>query len=90
MTNLARTLTSLADLGVWIYGLAEKGDQNLNDISFSGSVAIVLGSEGLGLRRLTIEKCDHLVTLPTSAIFTTLNVAVACGISLYAVFNRRK
>ena len=89
VTNLARTLTNLAQLGVWIYGFAEKAP-SIADTEFSGRAAIVLGNEGKGIRSLTAKKCDYLLSLPTSDRFSTLNVSVACGVALYEVFKQIK
>lgn len=89
VTNLARTLTSLAKLGVWVYGFAE-GAPSIADTKFTGHTAIVLGNEGKGIRSLTAKKCDYLLSLPTSERFSTLNVSVACGVALYEVFRQVK
>ena len=63
--NLARTLDQLKEAGFWLYGLDERGDVAIGDLDLAGRVCIVLGAEGEGLRRLTSEKCDRLVTIPT-------------------------
>ena len=65
--NLARTLDQLKEAGFWLYGLDERGDVAIGDLDLAGRVCIVLGAEGEGLRRLTAEKCDRLVTIPTKA-----------------------
>src|SRR5262245_39031070 len=65
--NLARTLEQLKEAGFWLYGLDERGDASLTDLDLDGRACIVLGAEGTGLRRLTAEKCDRLVTIPTDA-----------------------
>jgi 23S rRNA (guanosine2251-2'-O)-methyltransferase len=91
VTNLARTLDSLKDAGVWLVGLAGEADQDLYDVDLTGPVALVLGAEGEGLRRLTREKCDHLARIPMAGAVESLNVSVAAGICLYeAVRQRRK
>ncbi len=59
MTNLARTLRDLQQLGVWIYGLAGEAEASFYSLDLRGNVALVLGGEGDGLRRLTRENCDH-------------------------------
>ena len=64
MTNLARCLRDLQKLGVWIYGLAGEADASLYSIDLKGNVALVLGGEADGLRRLTRENCDQLVKIP--------------------------
>ena len=83
--NLSRAIGELQDRGVAIYGLAAEAEHALADFSFSGSVALVLGSEGKGLRRLTREKCDGLLAIPMAGAVGSLNVAVAAGIALYEV-----
>jgi 23S rRNA (guanosine2251-2'-O)-methyltransferase len=85
VTNLARTMEQLAELGMWFYGFTEHTDTLISQVSFSGGVGIVMGSEANGLRELTMRRCDHLIKLPTSDAFSTLNVSVATGIALYEV-----
>lgn len=85
VTNLSRTMEKLAKHGVWLYGLSEHADQHLASHSLTGNIAIVMGSEAKGIRELTAKKCDYLVSLPTSKVFSTLNVSVATGIALYEV-----
>ncbi len=89
VTNLARTLTSLAKLGVGVYGFAE-GAPSLAATKFAGHTALVLGNEGKGIRSLTAKKCDYLLSLPTAERFSTLNVSVACGVVLYEAFKQLK
>jgi 23S rRNA (guanosine2251-2'-O)-methyltransferase len=81
--NLARTLEQLKDAGFWLYGLDEHGDAAIGTLDLKGRVCIVLGAEGEGLRRLTAEKCDRLVTIPTNAALASLNVSNAASIALY-------
>jgi len=85
VTNLVRTMDGLADHGIWFYGLTEKADQTISEMNFSGNIGIVMGGEEKGMRDLTAKKCDHLIKLPTSDDFSTLNVSVATGITLYEV-----
>lgn len=89
VTNLARTLKLLQEHGVWIYGASEDGTKNLYDIDFTGSVALVLGAEGSGLRRLTRESCDELMMIPTLGEISSLNVSVATGVCLFEVVRQR-
>lgn len=89
VTNLARTLSELKELGVWIYGAASEASQTLYQTDLSGPVAIVLGSEGKGLRRLTREHCDALVKIPMYGTVASLNVSVAAGILLFEVVRQR-
>lgn len=90
VTNLARTLRTLQDAGIWIYGAASEADQALYDIDFKGNVALVLGAEGGGMRRLTREHCDGLVKIPMAGTVESLNVSVATGVLLYEVVRQRK
>jgi len=82
VTNLARTLRTLQGAGIWIYGAAGEADQTLYDIDFKGNVALVLGAEGSGMRRLTREHCDGLVKIPMAGTVESLNVSVATGVLL--------
>lgn len=87
--NLARTLDQLKDAGFWRYGLDEGGDAKINDLDLRGRTCIVLGAEGEGLRRLTSEKCDRLVTIPTSAALAALNVSNAAAVAAYEWARQR-
>jgi 23S rRNA (guanosine2251-2'-O)-methyltransferase len=87
--NLARTLDQLKEAGFWTYGLDERGDTPIAGLDMAGRVCIVLGAEGEGLRRLTAEKCDRLVTIPTSQALAALNVSNAAAIASYE-WARRK
>lgn len=89
VTNMARAIELLKREQFWIYGAAEQGDTVLPTINFSGNVAITLGAEGKGLRRLTRESCDQLFSIPSSKSFSTLNVSVATGVCLYEVFRQK-
>jgi 23S rRNA (guanosine2251-2'-O)-methyltransferase len=81
--NLARTLEQLKAAGFWLYGLDERGDAPIGGLDLKGRVCIVLGAEGEGLRRLTAEKCDRLVTIPTQSALAALNVSNAAAVALY-------
>jgi len=89
VTNLARTLQLLKDSGVWITGTSDKTDQNLYQANFNGPTAIVMGAEDKGLRRLTEEACDHLVSIPMAGSVSSLNVSVATGVVLYEAVRQR-
>jgi 23S rRNA (guanosine2251-2'-O)-methyltransferase len=89
VTNLARALDDLKDSGIWILG-ADAGGEALPGADVSGPVAWVLGAEGAGLRRLTRERCDRIVGIPLRGSVESLNVAVACGICLYATRAARE
>lgn len=90
VTNLARTLEGLKERGIWLYGTAGEADTLLYDADLSGPVAIVMGAEGAGLRRLTRETCDHLVKLPMAGEVSSLNVSVATGICLFEAVRQRQ
>jgi 23S rRNA (guanosine2251-2'-O)-methyltransferase len=89
VTNLARTLRYLQDRNIWIYGAAAEATQTLYQTDLKGSVALVLGAEGSGLRRLTREHCDGLLTIPMSGSVSSLNVSVATGIFLFEAVRQR-
>lgn len=88
-TNLSRCLRDLQQLGVWIYGLAGEADASLYGIDLRGNVALVLGGEADGLRRLTREQCDQLVKIPMPGEFESLNVSVATGVALFEAVRQR-
>lgn len=90
VTNLARTLRALQDMGVWIVGTAGEADGLLYDQDLTGPVALVLGAEGSGMRRLTREHCDFLVKLPMAGSVSSLNVSVAAGVCLFEVVRQRR
>ena len=83
VTNLARALGELQQAGYWCVGLDESGTRTLAELDLTGRVAIVLGAEGSGLRRLTQERCDDLARLPTGGPVATLNVSNAAAVALY-------
>jgi 23S rRNA (guanosine2251-2'-O)-methyltransferase len=85
VANLARALDRLKAAGFWVCGLDEKAAQALPGLDLGLRIALVLGAEGAGLRRLTRERCDHLARLPTRTARATLNVAAAAAIALYEV-----
>ncbi|MEH6589889.1 MAG: 23S rRNA (guanosine(2251)-2'-O)-methyltransferase RlmB [Halioglobus sp.] len=89
VTNIARTLEALKARGVWLYGAAGEAENTLYDSDLTGSVALVMGAEGDGLRRLTRENCDHLVKLPMAGSVSSLNVSVATGVCLFEIVRQR-
>ncbi|MDC8012124.1 23S rRNA (guanosine(2251)-2'-O)-methyltransferase RlmB [Tahibacter soli] len=88
-TNLARTLRSLKDMGVWLVGLAGDVDADFYGVDLAGPIALVIGSEGEGLRRLTREQCDFLVRIPMRGSVESLNVSVATGVTLFEALRQR-
>lgn len=89
VTNLARSLRQLREAGVWIYGASGDVDRSLYDADLRGPLALVLGGEGKGLRRLTRELCDFLVAIPMVGQVESLNVSVAAGVLLYEARRQR-
>ncbi|HEX5489378.1 MAG TPA: 23S rRNA (guanosine(2251)-2'-O)-methyltransferase RlmB [Rhodanobacteraceae bacterium] len=95
VTNLARTLRELKDAGIWLTGLAGEAQASLYDIDLTGRVALVMGGEGEGMRRLTREACDHLARIPmpgadSEHAVESLNVSVATGIALFEAVRQRR
>ncbi len=88
VTNLARTLDTLKDLGYWRAGLDGRAPQTIEDAPKFEKLALVLGAEATGIRRLVAEHCDLAVRLPIADKMESLNVSVACGIALYALTKR--
>jgi 23S rRNA (guanosine2251-2'-O)-methyltransferase len=89
VTNLARTLRELKEAGVWIFGASDNADRTLYDTDLRGPLALVLGGEGKGLRRLTRELCDFLVAIPMAGRVESLNVSVAAGVLLFEARRQR-
>ena len=89
VTNLARTLKMLQDEQVWIIGTAGEAEQDLFEMKFDGPLAVVMGAEGSGMRRLTRENCDQLVKIPMAGSVSSLNVSVATGIILFEAVRQR-
>jgi 23S rRNA (guanosine2251-2'-O)-methyltransferase len=90
VTNLARTLRELKERGVWVVGAAEEAGKDLYGARLQGPLAWVLGAEGEGLRRLTAETCDELVSIPMHGAVESLNVSVAAGICLFESRRQRR
>lgn len=90
VTNLARTINQLKDKGIWIAGAADSAAQSLFETKLTGPLAIVLGAEGEGMRRLTRENCDMLVSIPMLGQVESLNVSVAAGVCLYEALRQRR
>jgi len=89
--NINQALDVLKDLDVWSMGLdMDESGQSLERINLSGNLAIVVGSEGSGLRRLVREKCDHVAYIPMAGNISSLNAAIAGSIALYKAFISRK
>ena len=89
VTNLARTIESLKQAGVWVIGTDGDAEVTLYEQDLSGPCAIVLGSEGAGMRRLTRDLCDFVVKLPMAGSVSSLNVSVAAGVCLFEAVRQR-
>ncbi|WP_404399817.1 23S rRNA (guanosine(2251)-2'-O)-methyltransferase RlmB [Idiomarina seosinensis] len=89
VTNLARALRELQRLNVWVVGTAGEATQSYYQVDYRGPTAIVMGAEGKGMRRLTRETCDELVSIPLSGSVSSLNVSVASGVCLFEVVRQR-
>jgi len=91
VTNLARTMREIKERDIWVIGTSDDAEKNLYQADFKGAggVAIVMGSEGEGMRRLTRETCDLLVSVPMFGSVESLNVSVASGICLYEARRQR-
>lgn len=87
--NLARCIKNLQDAGVWVMGAAGEAEQTIFDLDFTVNVAIVMGAEGGGLRRLTRERCDTLFHIPMNGAVESLNVSVAAGVCVFEVLRQR-
>lgn len=89
VTNLARTMKDIQERGIWITGTAGEAEQSVYDADLKGAVALVMGAEGKGMRRLTRENCDFLVKLPMAGSVSSLNVSVATGVCLFEMVRQR-
>ena len=90
VTNLARTMKKLQDTGVWLVGTSDAGTQTLYETKFTGSIGIVMGAEGEGMRRLTEDSCDFLIQIPMAGKVDCLNVSVATAVCLYEAVRQRE
>jgi len=88
-TNLARVLRALKQRGIWLAGTSDGVSDDLYSTDLTGPLALVMGGEGTGLRRLTSELCDYLVSIPMAGQVESLNVSVATGVCLYEINRQR-
>ena len=86
--NLSQAIEHLKKAGYWIYGLDGEAKQTIAEAKLTGKIALVLGAEGRGLRRLTAERCDGLIRLPISPKMESLNVSNAAAVALYALYTK--
>jgi 23S rRNA (guanosine2251-2'-O)-methyltransferase len=90
VTNLARTLDTLKDAGIWIIGTSDHATENMYSQDLTGPIAFVMGAEGKGMRRLTEKQCDILANLPMAGEVSSLNISVATGVCLYEAVRQRQ
>jgi 23S rRNA (guanosine2251-2'-O)-methyltransferase len=89
-TNLARVLGRLKERGIWLAGTSDTAGRSLHEVDLDGPLALVMGSEGRGMRRLTAESCDFLLRIPMAGTVSSLNVSVATGVCLYEILRQRR
>jgi 23S rRNA (guanosine2251-2'-O)-methyltransferase len=89
VTNLARTMEQLKEAGVWFVGTSDRAEKTLYELDLRGPLALVLGAEEKGMRRLTEENCDFLAKLPMAGKVECLNVSVATGVCLFEAVRQR-
>lgn len=90
VTNIVRAIEELKEAGFWIVGLASDGEKMYNEVDYSVPVALVVGNEGRGIRRLVKEHCDHLIRIPIFGRVASLNASVAAALGLYEVVRQRE
>ncbi|MDO4697554.1 MAG: 23S rRNA (guanosine(2251)-2'-O)-methyltransferase RlmB [Pasteurellaceae bacterium] len=88
VTNLARTMRDLQARNVWIVGTAGEAEASLYQAKLTGAIALVMGAEGDGMRRLTREHCDQLISIPMAGSVSSLNVSVATGVCLFEIVRQ--
>lgn len=89
VTNLVRSMEILKEAGVWLAGTSDRAEGRIYDADLTGPLGIVLGSEGRGARRLTLEHCDFLMSIPMLGSVECLNVSVAAGVCLFEAVRQR-
>lgn len=89
VTNLSRTMSELKSRGIWLIGMAEEAEISLFEQDLTGPIALVIGQEGQGLRRLTKASCDFLLKIPMAGTVSSLNASVATGITLFEAVKQR-
>lgn len=90
VTNLARALRSLKDGGLWLAGTSDAAEQDLYEADLKGPMALVMGGEGPGMRRLTQEHCDYLIRIPMQGSVESLNVSVATAVCLFETVRQNR
>ena len=90
VSNISQFIDRLKDIGFWICGTSGDSEADFRTIDYTKSIAIIMGSEAKGMRRLTEKKCDHVVSIPINGEVDSLNVAVSCGVILYELVRQRQ
>ncbi|HEY6529625.1 MAG TPA: 23S rRNA (guanosine(2251)-2'-O)-methyltransferase RlmB [Cellvibrionaceae bacterium] len=90
VTNLARCLQKLQELGVWLVGTCGDASETIYELKLTGNIALIMGAEGSGMRRLTREHCDYLAHIPMCGSVSSLNVSVATGVCLFEALRQRR
>ncbi len=89
VSNISQFIDRIKEIGFWVYGTSDNSDVTYWEPSYIESSAIIVGSEGKGMRDLTKSKCDEVLSIPISGDISSLNVSVACGLVLYEVLRQR-
>ena len=89
VSNISQFISRIKEIGFWVYGTSENAEVSYWQPNYNDSTAIIVGSEGAGLRDLTKSQCDQLLSIPMSGVVSSLNVSVACGLMLYEVLRQR-
>lgn len=89
VTNLARTVKALQERNIWVTGTSDAAQTSLYDTDLTGAVALVVGAEGKGMRRLTQERCDRLAYIPMQGVVESLNASVATGVCVFEAVRQR-
>ncbi|MBE6063556.1 MAG: 23S rRNA (guanosine(2251)-2'-O)-methyltransferase RlmB [Clostridium butyricum] len=89
VTNLNTTIDFLKEQGIWIYGADIRAEEYSYEVDYSGPCALVIGNEGKGISKLTVQKCDKLIKIPMVGKINSLNASVAGGIMMYEVLKGR-
>ncbi|TGA96855.1 23S rRNA (guanosine(2251)-2'-O)-methyltransferase RlmB [Sporolactobacillus shoreae] len=90
VANLANTMDSLKEQGIWFAGTAADGSEEYSAADYSIPICLVIGNEGSGMSKLVRKKCDFLINIPMAGKVTSLNASVAAGLLMYEVFRHRK
>jgi len=89
VTNINSAIDELKKNGIWVFGADMSGESYCYDTNLKGPIALVIGSEGKGISKLTKEKCDVLMKIPMVGKITSLNASVACGMMMYEILKQR-